>query len=75
MPPGLNVGLLSLPSPTKAHRLTAHLPGAVLDQEEKDSEEEDEEGVLTYAEERIEDDMELKLHSLSNQTLWARCFG
>ena len=47
--------------------------GALLENDSSSSEDEpQEEGVLTYAEERIEDDTELKLHSLSNQTLWAR---
>lgn len=32
-------------------------------------------GDLTYGRERLEDDSELKLHSLSNQKLWALFLG
>jgi hypothetical protein len=41
---------------------------------EPDSDEGPEEELLCYAEERLEDDNELKLHALSNQALWSRSF-
>lgn len=49
------------------------MPGATLEEGEASSDDDAIEDQLTYAAERIEDDTELKLHSLSNQSLWARC--
>ncbi len=54
-------------------RVCTSVPGATLEEGEASSDDDHIEDQLTYAAERIEDDTDLKLHSLSNQTLWARC--